>query len=644
MALLNLGASNWKPEKELVNNWDNFKRGLNTLLKETEVRDDELTQADNLMLVGKGVPTRRWGTDLYFLSSATGSVRGLKGLYQSDGTNQLLSITDQGVLTIKSNASYSIVSGASWASGYNMEMAQLNDNMYLVNGQRELVRYSNPTLTSFPTISIPTGIFATGLSGVSGTHTLSYRVSSLSQVGETTASSEYFLANQPQDPTEGSVLVSWSAVSTASGVLTGYNIYGRYAGDERFLAGVGPGSTTWTDDGSTVAAEFVFPKTADTTGGVVAKYVVRFQDRLVYAGISGEPTQVIFSGKAPGNHEKTDWSYGGGFARIEPDAGDDITGLSVFEDRLIVFKERSIWQITLSYVAYGNYQILVPAVKMITQSHGCISHRSIQAVENDVFFLSRKGVYALGYEPNVFNVLRTNEVSARIRPFFDNLTPTQKMNAVAFYKDFRYGITFPGKDKTMVYDRERLAWMGPWTRDGNIFEVYYDSGDNEKLVYGADDSANVYEYSSDYADDDGSSISTQLRTKKDDFKDWSIFKNIEHVFTLFRNVQGTISVDIRLQERDGDITTTKSFSITKASSNAGWGSFGWADFQWADSEEQGGATDINEVYRWTQLNKPARTIQVVVKTENRGDNYELLSIRMKARPMGFGYVPSSEKV
>ena len=63
------------------------------------MRGDELVQADNLILIGKGVPTKRWGTKDYFQASATGSVRGVIGLYQKDGTNQLLSITDQGVLT-----------------------------------------------------------------------------------------------------------------------------------------------------------------------------------------------------------------------------------------------------------------------------------------------------------------------------------------------------------------------------------------------------------------------------------------------------------------------------------------------------------------------------------------------------------------
>jgi len=640
---LNTKIPPFNPPKDINISWDNFRRGLNILLKENEVAKDELTQADNLVLIGKGVPTKRWGTYNYYLSAATGSVRGITGLYQSDGTNQLLSITDQGVLTSKSNASYAIITGASWASGYNSYMTQLDDKIYIVNGQREVVRYSNPTLTSFPTIATPSGLFATGISGVSGTNTYSYRVSALNTVGETLASSVYELANQPIDPMSGGVKVSWTNVSTASGVLLGYNVYGRKLGDERFIGSVPGTSNNFIDDGTSVVSEFGYPPTADSTGGINAKFIARFQDRLIYAGIVGEPSKVVISGRVP-SHEKNDISFGGNYILIEPDAGDDITGLGIFEDRIIVFKERSIWQITLSYSSIGNFSVTEPTAKLITASHGCIAPRSIIAVENDVFFLTRKGIYSLGYEPNVLNVLRTNEISAKVRPFFDNLSISQKKNACAFYHNFKYGVAFPGKNKTIVYDRERMSWVGPWTKDANLFYTYYDSNGNDHLLYGADDSSYVIEYSDSFGDDNGTAIATNLKTKKDDYGDWARFKNIKEIFTLFRNVQGTVNFSLRLQERNGQITTAKTFSISPQAGNAGWGSYLWGNAQWADSPESGGATDINEVYRHTKLNKVSRNIQAIITTNNRNDNYEFLSLKSRARPLGLGFLPAAEKV
>lgn len=634
----------YKPAKDVELDWDNFRRGLNLLLKETEVTKDELVQADNLLLIGKGVPTKRWGTNEYYMSSSTGSVRGIKGYYQADGTNELLTITDEGYLTKKSNASYSILTGASWASGYDAYMTQLNDKMYIVNGERNLTSYNGTAVSSFATIAVPTSVVATQASGVSGTNSFSYRISSVSDVGETTASTYVLADNCPQDLTDGSVKVSWTAVSTASGILKAYNIYGRELGDERFMGSVDAANTSFFDDGSAIPEELTYPPTADSTGGINAKYMVRFEDRLIWAGIDGEPSKVVISGRVP-YHERTNWSYGGGFIRIEPDSGDNTTGLGVFGNKIIVFKERSIWQITLSTVTVGNYAVLKPTITLITASHGAVSNRSIVAVENDVFFLTRKGVYALGYEPNLaIDVLRTTEISAKVRPFFDNLSYTQKQKACASYYGFKYIISFPGKVKTMVYDRERLAWMGPWSNDARVYEVYTDSSGDENLLYGNDTDSYVMEYDSSFGDDNGTAIATELRTKKDDFGDWAAFKNIKEIFTLFRNVQGTVNVNIRLQKRDGSVTTEKSFAIQTSSSNAGWGSSLWADTQWGDSEETGGAGDINEIYRYVILNKAARNIQLIISTSNRNDNYELLAIKANAKPMGLGFISSAEKV
>ena len=643
MPVITKNRPTYRPAKDEELNWEEFKGGLNTLLRETELEENELAVADNLMLIGKGVPTKRWGSQLYFMSAPTGSVRALAGYYQVDGTNSLLAVTNHGLLTKKSNASYAIITGASWASGSVVNMAQLDDNMYIVSNNRELIKLDNGTISSFPTIAIPTGVFATQISGASGPNTYSYRVSAISSVGETLASTAYQVANQPQDLVKGTVKVDWSAVSTASGVLTGYNIYGRNIGDERFLGTVGKNSLIWYDDGTSIPQEFTYPPTADSTGGPKAKYIKRFQDRLVFAGLDGEPTKVLFSGRV-GNQEKFDVSYGGNYIEIEPDSGDSITGLEVVEGKIIVFKERSIWQVSLSQEQIGNYWVTIPSATLITASHGCIAPGSIQPVENDIFFLSRDGVYALGYEPNILSVLRTNEISAKIRPELENITTAQKQNAVAFYFDYKYGVAFPGANKTFVYDRERLAWMGPWTLDANVFEVYYDSSNNKKLLYGEDDSPNVIEYASSYKTDQGGVISTSLRTKKEDFGDWTVFKNIRNIFTLFRNIEGTTTVTVRIQTRAGELRSVKSFSITSTSvSNSGWGSSQWGDTQWADSEESGGATDTNEVYRWARINKTARNIQFIVSTTGTS-NYELLSIRANAKPIGLGFLPSSERV
>src|SRR3990172_9058663 len=132
----------FKPPKTLQLDWDTWRGGVNTLLKQTEIKDNELAQADNLTLVGQGVPTKREGTSDYFLTApsvATGSqrVRGLRGVKfasGASGVNELLAISDWGQLVKKNGASYAVVNGYSYASGYPAEMAQVYNNVYIVNG------------------------------------------------------------------------------------------------------------------------------------------------------------------------------------------------------------------------------------------------------------------------------------------------------------------------------------------------------------------------------------------------------------------------------------------------------------------------------------------------------------------------------
>src|SRR3990167_8438227 len=192
----------YKPAREVGFNWDNFAGGLNTLFEETEINRNELAQAENLMLVGRGIPTKRWGTGLYFTSSATGTVRGMSGFYQVDGTNELLAITDEGYLNKRNGSSFTSIAGVSWASGYNIEMAQIANKMYFVGGNRELARYSNPTLVGFPTIGQPVSLGVSQLSGASGSRTFSYRVTHTTDVGETLPVSAVVLNNQPEDTSE----------------------------------------------------------------------------------------------------------------------------------------------------------------------------------------------------------------------------------------------------------------------------------------------------------------------------------------------------------------------------------------------------------------------------------------------------------
>ena len=643
----------YKPPKTLQLDWNDWKGGLNTLLRQTEIKDNELAQADNMKLVGKGVPTKREGSADYFLTApsvATGvqRVRGIKGvLFASgaSGVNELLALSDWGILVKKNGASYTNILGASWVSGYNADMVQLYNKVYITNSIDTLKKYDGASIYSFTQISKPTGVTCTNLSGVSGTFTRAFRITAFNAVGETIGSDEVLVSNTPQDLTQTTLRLNWTTSSPASAVA-GYGIYGVDSGDNRFITTVDASSLRYDYAGVPDPSQIVTAPLADTTGGPVAKYLISFKDKLVLGNIQGYPSRIAWSGGGS-NVDKFSWKYGGGTLDIDKDAGDEIKGLIEYQDQIIIFKERSIWSVTLSFDS--NNAIVIPTLKMLMRGVGCVSHRTIKHVENDVFFLSRRGVYTLGNEANYLaNVLRTNEISAKIRPTFETLTAAQLEQACAIYHNNRYRLAYPStasskNTKEIVYDRERLAWMGPHTYPATpgIYDVYYDGSNKENLVWGDADDNMVTIMGAGYSNDKGVKIQTILLTKKTAFNNAFRFKQVKNLYSNWRNVAGTPFVNIILEGRDGAVGTAQSFNISGSSSGVGWGFDKWGTTKWGTTQGAGSATGSNDLAKRTRINKVGRTVQVEITTTGNNDKYELLAMQIEAVELGQGIIPSS---
>jgi hypothetical protein len=643
MPFLNSDVPPFKPTapKEIM--WDNFRGGLDTLLKSSEIKDNELCQSDNLELDGKGVPTKRNGTNDYFLagvSASTGEqqVRGLKYVKFASGASgvpELLAVSDYGYLVKKSNASYSIIPGYSYVSGFPVEMTQIQNSVYISNSVNPLTKYSGVSIFPFIGLSRPTSLTATNLSGVSGVFTYSWRVSAESAVGETLASEPVMLSNMPQDLTETRVKLSWGTASPAS-VVGGYVVYGREGGNEAFITRLPATELTWIDDCSQPESYTVEAPTEDSTTGPIFKYQTVHKDKLIGANLSGSPSTLIWSGGGT-NIDKFLWAHGGGSVDISKDDGDEITGVHDSFDSVIVFKERSVWQITFSATA----GIVVPTVKLLMRGVGCVAHRTICSVENDVYFLGRNGVFVLGYEPNIMNVLRTNVLSARVSSFFDGISAANAHECCAVYYDSKYRITRPD-GKEIIYDRERLAWMGPNTYPAspNIYAIHYDDNNNEKLLWGDREDNFVTEYSDSYSNDKGSIIPTRMLTKKEDFGDPYVFKDLIEIYSNWRSVQGTVNVDIITETRTGTTVTAKNFQIAVSNAGTGWGFDKWGTAKWGNTAGAGSGLNSNDIVKRARLNKLVRNVQLDVSTNGSNDNYELLSIKHVVRKAG-SVTPSS---
>lgn len=639
------------PPREAVVSWDSWKKGLNLLLRENEVDKEEIVNSTNLLLKGKGIPTRRWGSGTYFTAAPTTSYGGrwVHHIKDANENHQTLALTTWGILVKKSGASYTPIIGASWPSVTSAEGTQLGGNVYIVSPDREFVRYNFDTLVSFPTLTQPTSLTATNLShasGITGSKIRSWIVTAVAKSGgETLGSTAVSLQSLPQDLTQTLVRVDWTAVSAASGDLVGYNIYRGSAGDEAWVGGVDQNTTYFEDSGFVSPNTFRRVPLADSTGGIKAKYIIRYQDRLILAGIPGSPTKVMVSGPWPDN-ERFDLYANGADIQIEPDSGEHITGIGIYQEKLVVFKENSVWEIsigTLNVEGGEIGQITILQTKLLTASQGCSSHKSIVPVENDLMFCNNKGIYILRYEPQLLTVLNANEISAKIKPFFDGLTNADITNASAFYADKKYVISFPFIKKSISFDRERLAFMGPWpTPYGIAHMARFQDADGVEKWTAADYSDNeISEFKKTYNDDKGTAINTIFKSRKEDFGDWTLFKTVNEVYMNFRGLVGSINVNLYLEDRSGKTIVAKAFTLTATgtSGTSGFGNdmFGTVPFGLTNY----GATVLeDEIPKKAFIYKSSRIFQIEIRTEGRNDNYELLGVKAIAIPQSRGNSPS----
>ena len=96
MPRLNIPAEAYKPAGTVEVTYEGFNGGLNTFFADTEIKRNEMSTADNVYLIGKGILTGRWGSEVYF-NAGSGDVKLLdQYINLQTKTNFLLADTDSG--------------------------------------------------------------------------------------------------------------------------------------------------------------------------------------------------------------------------------------------------------------------------------------------------------------------------------------------------------------------------------------------------------------------------------------------------------------------------------------------------------------------------------------------------------------------
>lgn len=638
----------YNPKNKLEAEWETFRGGLNLLKRPTELTRNEYSTGDNIMLIGTGVPTGRWGTSDYFTANATGSIRGF-GIYRnatlSVPIREIIALTDQGYLVTKNGTGSTTLVGASYPSGSEVRSEQLGNNLYFVSKDVPMVTYNGVNLALNATIPVPVGVTATNVSGVSGPATYGWKITALGAFGgETTPAATISLPSLPEDLTRTRIRINWSLPSTAT--IGGFSIYRGIPGDETFLASVGPTTYSYDDIGDT-ASDVALPPITNTTGGIKSPIIVRFNDRFICRD-SVEGSKLLISGRYP-NHTKFSWADGGGYIYVEPDAGQDITGVGIQSgsNKIVVYKEYSHFSLELTTLTIGEYTILDPTYAPISNSIGACNPDTIIPVENDIFYFGRKGLYVTGYEPNFLTIIRTNEISAAIRPYLANLSDTDYKTACSFYVDNKYILSFPARKEMLVYDRERGRFVGVWKLPYGIQKMikYVDDTGTEKWVLGASENNQTYTFESSVNSDTGTTIAKKLILNKESFDTWKDLKTIEFFNFLLRNITGEVNINIYLEDRDGNTSNVKTFTVSGAAiaGKTGWASTLWGRSLWGDFRGEP-VSGSDEIVRWGTLFKQGRLLYIEVSATAAQSNFEFLGASISAKKQGRGSLSSSQRV
>ena len=188
---------------------------------------------------------------------------------------------------------------------------------------------------------------------------------------------------------------------------------------------------------------------------------------------------------------------------IEDPRGGRITGLSPWNDLLLIFKDTGIFRFS------GSIQFLQNASVDPVSSYGCIAPRSIAVTPDGVMYLSRDGLRLTDGQHS-----RGLDVSPAIRPLF--VSPgTQHLykSAVASFslRKNQYRINLDGGDTVHILQRLEMpsgpVWLWSTASDMEV-TVFADAegGDDNGRVYAGDGDGKTWEIDVGEQDIDGSQI------------------------------------------------------------------------------------------------------------------------------------------
>ncbi len=404
------------------------------------------------------------------------------------------------------------------------------------------------------------------------------------------------------------------------------------------------GGTEW--DGATLTRPGTMPK---------AKFSVFYSSYHIAGGVDGQSSRVYisvladssdFTNAATTLNNSTEVpgatvfaGSGANYIDVQPNDGDKITALGVFQDVLIIFKQFSIYQMTFDDTG-------TPFVQLVTRAAGCIAPRTVENVENDLYFLSREGVRVLGNEANYFNSIRTSIISQNIDPDILSMLPSSFAKANSIYYQDEYIISIPDSAGNLTYTYSYNRVFRAWSKWSNIsarsMAIFVDADNNTSLLFMPTDATQVYEFTPGTYTDNGVPISCYILSKVFDFKNPDITKYFVDLGLMFRTISGEVSVEIYTE---GNLLFGGTAGIA---GNTVADGMGYSVLGYTMLGLGGGDADALVAYadiiRRVVINTNSTTIRFKISNDRNNENFVLLGYIHAFYPYGHYLFNSDNKI
>ena len=347
------------------------------------------------------------------------------------------------------------------------------------------------------------------------------------------------------------------------------------------------------------------------TGLTKAKFVDNYQNYCMLANVvvSG----VRYSGRFYWSNLKsiTSWNAAD-FIEVGKGDGQEITGICVLGDFLIILKERSIYK-----VGYTGDRDVPFVVTRTPSTVGCVAGWSIQEVENGLVFLSHDGVYY--FDGNV-----SRKISDRINPTINGMNKTVFDDAMSIAQKnknrYYLALTNSGSstnDAVLTWDWANNAFSKYAGINVSAMCIVYVDG-REERPYFCDHLG--YTYRMDYGTDDypagiQTAIDAYYYTNWKHFDDLVDEKGVGHVYLYYQYADTMLGFGYAYDFADS-LRSTHLIDLSTGS-----GEFDSAVFDTDEFADEGGAVvrrDLSGMGRVVRLKFYNNTISETFQIDGIG--------------------------